>query len=116
MQLGKTKLSYLITYGLAPFFRNVLEQELKACKFFSIGFDEALNDVVQRGQMDFIIRYYDMRRRETITHYYNSSFLGRASAKHLLSHFKEGLKNLDMNKRVHISMDGPNVNWKFIEI
>ena len=66
--------------------------------------------------MDIIVKYYDKKKRETVTHYYNSSFLGRTTAEDLLAHFKLGMKDLNMKKMVHISMDGPNVNWKFLDL
>jgi hypothetical protein len=47
---------------------------------------------------------------------FNSSFLGRSRASDLLEKFKEALKGLPLQKMVHISMDGPNVNWAFIKL
>ena len=70
----------------------------------------------KKKQMDIIVKYYDKNKRETVTHYYNSSFLGRTTAEDLLAHFKLGMKDLNMKKMVHISMDGPNVNWKFPDL
>ncbi len=39
-----------------------------------------------------------------------------ASSNDLLAHFKEGLAELPLNKMLQVSMDGPNVNWKFIQL
>ena len=51
-----------------------------------------------------------------MTRYFGSKFLGHAKAVDLVSHFKEGLGELDMKNLIQISMDGPAVNIKFHEI
>ncbi|XP_056459485.1 uncharacterized protein LOC130392964 [Gadus chalcogrammus] len=42
--------------------------------------------------------------------------MGHATAKDLLQHFKECVQQLDLRHLVSISMDGPNVNWKFFSM
>lgn len=39
-----------------------------------------------------------------------------STANDILHHFKEGLKPLDLKKLLQVSMDGPNVNWKFFKL
>lgn len=56
MTMCRTKLSYVLTYGLAPYFRDSLHGNLKSCRFIVVCFDEALNKIVQRGQMDIHVR------------------------------------------------------------
>ena len=46
--LGKTKVSYVIMRGLAPYFRDNVAKVLNDCNYFVACFDEALNHVVQR--------------------------------------------------------------------
>ena len=41
MTLQKTKLSYVILYGLAPFFQEELNDEIKNSECIVIGFDES---------------------------------------------------------------------------
>ena len=76
---------------------NVHAKELSRIIFYSISFDECMNRISQNEQMDFIIRYWD----------------GHATAVDLLTHFKQGISRLDPKRRLQVSMDGPNVNWKF---
>jgi len=78
-------------------------------------FDEALNKVAQKGQMDIVIRFWDTATNQVSTRYLTSVFLGHATAKNLEEKFKEGLSGLNLDKLVQISMDGPSVNWKFLE-
>lgn len=66
--------------------------------------------------MDIVIKFYDEEKSETVTHYYNSSFVGSATAENLLSHFKKAMKDLPLKKVIHVSMDGPHVNWKLIDL
>ena len=43
--------------------------------------------------------------------------MGHASAEDTFASLKEGHKNLDLVcNRVQVSMNGPNVNWKAVEI
>lgn len=62
MKLSSKKLSYLITHGLAPYFQEQLEDTVKKCSFFVVSFDESLNRISQRGQMDLIVRFWDGNR------------------------------------------------------
>ncbi len=48
--------------------------------------------------------------------YLTSEFLGHQRATDLLEKFESGLKELDRKRLLQISMDGPNVNWKFVRI
>ena len=47
-------------------------------------FDEALNHVIQRGQMDVHIRFWDETQRKVATRQFASAFLGHARATDLL--------------------------------
>ena len=45
--------------------------------------------------------------------YLGSEFLGHATAADLLTHFKDGIRQLDPKRLLQVSMDGVRVNWKF---
>lgn len=45
MKLKKDKISYGITYGLAPHFKKPLINSVKTCESFIVGFDETLKKV-----------------------------------------------------------------------
>lgn len=49
LQVGATKMSYLILYGLAPYFRKLLDSKLLKCEFYEVSFDESFNKVAQKG-------------------------------------------------------------------
>ena len=47
--------------------------------------------------------------------YYNSQFFGHTTHQDLVKQFNDGMKQLDVNKLIQISLDGPSVNHKFLE-
>ena len=55
--IGLTKLGYLITHGLAPFFHDELLKLIPSK--YVICFDEAFNEISKKGQMDVVIRFWD---------------------------------------------------------
>jgi len=105
----------LLTTDWHNFFATELKDKLHSTESFVVCFDELLNGVVQRGQMDLVIRYFDDRTNRVIANYLTSVFLGSATAVDLLSKFKEGIAGLPQNKLMQISMDGPSVNWSFLD-
>lgn len=114
--IGSTKMAYVISYGLAPYFHGQLVRSVQKCTRFVVCFDEALNRVSQRGQMDVVIRYWDDERNCVSSRYFGSAFMGHASAECILASFKETLKELSLSHLLQVSMDGPAVNWKFLDL
>lgn len=113
MTLGRAKMAYLVSFGLAPYFKNQLISTLKDVEYV-ICFDEALNKIVQRGQMDLYVRFWNVNKEEVSTRYLCSVFLGHSTASDLLKSFFEGISELDKKKLLQVSLDGPNVNLKFL--
>lgn len=115
-QLGSTKMAYLTRFGLAPYFKSRLMEQVSNCDHFVLAFDESLNKVTQHGQMDLHIRFMDKVSGKVSTRYLGSQFLGHATADDLVNNFVERTADLNCRQRlVQVSMDGPNVNWSFIE-
>ena len=115
LSIGSTKIVHVVTHGLAPYFQQVLTTEIQGCSEFVVCFDEALNEIIQRGQMDLVIRYWNENKHEISARYLTSTFLGHARADNLLEKFKEGLQCLSLRKLIQVSMDGPAVNYKFLD-
>ena len=115
-QMQKDKNSYVVTYGLGPYFQEMLSSTVQKCPFFAISFDESLNKVSQKGQMDIVVRFWNDATDEVTTRYLTSTFLGHASSQDLLTAFTSALgqQNLNLKKMQQVSMDGPNVNLKFL--
>ena len=58
-QMSKTKIGYFITFGIAPYFKQILLEEIKKSPFYSVLFDESLNRIFQEEQMDVQVRYWN---------------------------------------------------------
>jgi hypothetical protein len=68
--------------------------------------------------MDVHIRFWDSKKNEIGTRYFNSEFLGHSTADDLLDKLMNSAKDIspDLTKILQVSMDGPNVNWKLYDL
>lgn len=112
---GATKAAYTVSHGLAPYFLKELQNNLSKADEIVVYFDEALNKIVQKGQMDIFVRWYNENTSSVVTNYYTSIFLGHCAADDLLSGFLKALEHVPLKKIMQVSMDGPSVNIKFLE-
>jgi hypothetical protein len=112
MSIGQDKVSYSIKFGLAPYFHAQLMDVVLKSAAYVICFDESLNKVTQEGQMDCYVRFFNNDKKQVMTRYITSSFLGHATANNMKAAFTENCKRLDPRKLLQISMDGPSVNLK----
>ena len=55
LTIGKTKMAYNITHGISPYFHNQVEQFVSSAKYIVVSFDESLNEVIQKEQMDMCL-------------------------------------------------------------
>lgn len=117
VELGRTKVGYLITHGLAPFFTDQLMKVLSTCDEIVVGFDESLNKISQHQQMDVSVRFWDDVKDTVTSRYLGSAFLSSTTAQDLLDGLKKCMKqNSSMICKItQVSMDGPNVNWKLVK-
>ncbi|GBN02756.1 Kinesin-like protein unc-104 [Araneus ventricosus] len=117
MSLQRTKIAYTCVHGIAPYFVLQLQKMLADCSHLVVGFDESLNKIAQKQQMDLSIRFWNKDVNKVQTRYLTSMFLGHSTARDLLQSFKEALTqfSINSNKIIQISMDGPNVNHKFLK-
>ena len=114
-QMNCIKLSYLINIGIALHFRQLLVDEINCCSFFTMCFDESLNKVTQTSQIDLVVRFWNTTKNQVSVQYWDSKFLGHTRADDILVKFNSSMSNVGPNKMIHVSMDGPSPNWKFIE-
>ena len=56
-QLSKTKCAYYAVFGLAPYFKELLVKDIKLSPFYSLLFDESLNNKLKEEQMDISVRF-----------------------------------------------------------
>ena len=58
LQIKRDKTRYIRNFGLAPFFKGKLQEDITQSPFFSISYDESLNHTTQECQLDVVIRYW----------------------------------------------------------
>ena len=115
-QMASTKTSYVVYYGLAPHFKELLFNNLEEATYIVPCFDESYNRVIKKGQMDVLVRYWDINLSRVNTRYVSSEFMGKASASDVLEKFETASSDLDKTKFIQVSSDGPNVNLKFLDL
>ena len=57
--LGADKLHYLITYGIAPYFYDLLKDNVNNSERYTVLFDESSSRISQTSQMDILLRYWN---------------------------------------------------------
>ena len=108
--LNRTKLGYLITFGLAPYFEETLQKSVKQSSCFKVVFDESFNDLLQLDQMDVLVIFW--KADKVMTRYLGRQFLDSGKAEDSLEAIKKSLAGLDPSKLVQLGIDGPYVNLK----
>lgn len=111
---GERKTAYFTVFGIGEYLKSLILNDIKG--YFVILFDESLNKKSQKKQMDFHVRYWT--NDKVITRYLGSVFMGHGKASDLLEHFLKGIEKLMpiIRNMLQVSMDGPNVNWKFFDM
>ena len=109
--LSKTKCGYYINYGLAPYFKDKLVKEVKNSPYFTVQFDESLNKIFQKEQMDAQVRYWCEESHSVKTAYFDSKFFNRPNCDNIVKAINEVIKPLEKKRMINLGMDGPNTNW-----
>ena len=114
MELGKNKLKYVVNYGTVSFFAEGFKKQVSESEWLAFCYNESLNKVIQESEVDLVLRFWDTCKNEVQVYYWDSMFLGYATAVDLLKKINDGLAGLDLSKQIQLSMDGSNVNWKVL--
>ena len=114
--LGADKLRYVVNYGLAPYFHDVLEKKINCAPYFVAMCDESLNKVMQENQVDLLIRYWGESTNKVRVQFWDSQYLGRSAHLDLVTKFDSSVGSLSAEKMSQISMDGPHINVKFLKV
>ncbi|GBN74705.1 hypothetical protein AVEN_224456-1 [Araneus ventricosus] len=97
MSLQRTKIAYTCVHGIAPYFVLQLQKMLADCSHLVVGFDESLNKIAQKQQMDLSIRFWNKDVNKVQTRYLTSMLLGHSTTRDLLQSFKEALTQFSIN-------------------
>lgn len=112
--MSRTKVSYLISDGLGPYFRTKLCQDVvNSGNGYTIQYDETGNSQ-GRKQCDILIRYWSEEKSEISVRFLQTLFFGHAKghdvAKKILDSLQESGYHLPLSGLISLSSDGPNVN------
>ena len=113
-KMASTKLMYVVNHGLYPYFKKLLDTDIGASPYTTSMFDESMNDVLQKSEMDVHIRYWDDSAKRAMVRFYDSRFLGHTTHQDL-ENFNDSLKDVDTSKMLQVSMDRPNTNLLFLD-
>ena len=113
--LGPDKLQF-VNFGLGPYFKNILMESIRKSAHFVISFDESLNKATQSSELDFLVQYFDVLEMKLSTRYVTSVFLGHSRHTDLYNSFTSMMDELSEDKLVQLSMDGPSVNIKLLQV
>ena len=118
--LGWIKIGYMVDFGLGSFYKDkvmkTLVPEKTVCPKFVSCFDRSLNNSTKK-QLDVHIILFDENARQIKRNYIGSEFLGHEDAETVVKAFKSVRGKLEfVHNLVQISMDGPILNWKIVEI
>ena len=72
--MGVDKLWYVVNQRIAPYFHNILKEQVSACDCYVITFDESLNDVTQSSQMDVLVRFWDNSSNTVKVRFWDKTF------------------------------------------
>ena len=114
-QLSKTKCDYYVVFGLIPYFKELLVKDVQLSQFYSLSFDERLNNNLQEEQVDISIRFWDDIAGEAVTRHFGSRFFKRPNSDNILEELLKATTNLSTKSLSMLSMDGPNTNWSVHE-
>lgn len=113
---GRTKVGYIVAFGLAHYYKEIITKDLQEVESYVAMFYESLNKVSQKLQMDIALRYWCPRADEVTTSYFSSTFLTKCKADDLVRNFNKQLESAQPQKKLFsLSIDGPNVNLKFVK-
>ena len=102
-QMHKSKLCYVVGYGLEPYYRAKIKEDAKG-KLYCFHFDETTTKQIKK-QYDGYATY--KTNTGIVTTYFGSLFVGRCSASKLKQHMFEFLveNGLELKNLINIGMD-----------
>ena len=110
--MSKSKVSYLISDGLGPYFRKDLCIQVSASPGYVIQYDETANSQV-RKQCDILAKYWSEDKGQVVVHFLRAAMFGHATgdavANSILETLQETGYQLPLGKLLNLGSDGPNV-------
>ncbi|CAF4853655.1 unnamed protein product, partial [Rotaria socialis] len=104
-------MSYVISHGLGPYFRDLLIKDIKNYERFVLCFDEQTNNQ-NKKQLDSYFRYWSSQKGLVVTRYYRTILLGHAQANVVVDGILGAFRTdcIGISKLLMLSRDNPNAN------
>lgn len=114
--IGRTKLGYLLTDALGPFFHEEMLEEVASLPY-SIIYDETTNNAGNKV-LQVRINYWSEKNKKIISRHLQSFFMGHATAENLKTNLLKSLSdaNLPLKNLISVESDGPFVNKKVFRL
>ena len=81
------ELWYVVNYGLAPYFNDILEKNTNCAPYFVAMFGESSNKVTQENQIDLLIRNSDESTNNIRVQFWDSQYLSHSAHLDLVTKF-----------------------------
>ena len=112
--MSRTKVSYMLSDGLGPYFRGELAKQISENKvYFTLQFDETGNAQGNK-QCDVLVRFWNSDTGQVSTQFLKYLMFGHAKGKDLaqalLDTISEKGYEIPLNQLLSLGSDGPNVN------
>lgn len=105
-----TKVSYLISDGLGPFFKEKLVNEVyKTQCYYTVQIDETPVAEKRVEQLDILLRYFSDNNGKVVIRHWETCHIGSATADKIVTCVQESLEGLPSDKLLSVFSDGPNV-------
>ena len=72
IQLGPSKLKYVLNHGIAPYVKDILKNQVIDTVWFVVSFDKSLNEVTQTSQMDISLQFWNKEKNGVEDRYWDS--------------------------------------------
>lgn len=108
--LGRTKVNYVLTEALFPYFKEELYTDMEDT-FYTLCYDETTNASGHK-ELQTTVRYWSDKQNKVVNHHLQTFFIGKATGNTLYEKVKNAIDNanLPLSKLLMLGSDGPNVN------
>ena len=72
IQLGPSKLKYVLNHGIAPYIKDILKNQVIDTVGVVVSFDKSLNEVTQTSQMDISLQFWNKENNGVEDRYWDS--------------------------------------------
>lgn len=117
--MSSSKVSYLVSEGLGPYFHKVIVEDIKTSNSkYTMQYDETTNKQIAK-QLDIKVRYWSNSADEVSVKHLQTYLMGHATGKQISDKLLSSVSSngLPLSKLVMLGSDGPNVSktvWNIV--